>query len=766
MTAGPGVVRLPDHLVIALSPDANPTEHYAARALQEDLKTHFGAAAAITTDASPDSSPTFIVGRLGAHPLLDKHAGDFLRKALDGLPPAESYAVELTGEKTAPRALIAGKGAVGAMYGCFTVSQLIRRDAEGLTLPSPLRIEDYPVMIERGFTGAPRDVSEKSIQMMDCLARCRINACFYHIDGKGGQDSVPPEMREVLEECRKRGIAVYGQVQNWHTNAYLKRPLCPSNEQDVALIRRLFEELAQTGFDGLSFLFDDIGGWMPASVTHPRDCPKCREAFPDLGSAHVFWLRLMKEVAQKHGIQKLQMCPTPYEVFWSKAAEGQGYYPRFKEATDLSDLMMFFCPFAPEHVAEVEEAGLRNYVWWQNGVYAFSNRYGVWGGVNRVEWGWYGGDSPEIVKSVQTIPERTRRAWVCAGGDVTWAVWGNYAWNPGAYDPAQSELAVAEALFGSGAADLYGEAVSHIRRWANRLPTFDGAADEFERETARAQEALDRLRPIIDQTERPGLLPERDRRNYWWLLDKDLRLLCEAAYRPVFQVSRSPGADVPEVALLSRRSGMEVRYTLDGGAPSSASPIYTAPLPLTGVTTIRAQAFANGEPKGGPAQVTIHANAATGCPVRLATAYSPKYPAGGTQALTDGARGTSDWRAGNWQGYEGESLDAVIDLRRSLGIRAIRVAFLQDAGAWIFLPPRVEYAVSDDGVDFRVVAKIDNPIPAQRGGSFVEPFEAQIEETRARYLRVRADNIGVCPDWHGCAGCMAWLFVDEALVNP
>ena len=25
---------------------------------------------------------------------------------------------------------------------------------------------------------------------------------------------------------------------------------------------------------------------------------------------------------------------------------------------------------------------------------------------------------------------------------------------------------------------------------------------------------------------------------------------------------------------------------------------------------------------------------------------------------------------------------------------------------------------------------------------------------------------GESPDWHGCAGCMAWLFVDEALVNP
>jgi arylsulfatase A-like enzyme len=43
---------------------------------------------------------------------------------------------------------------------------------------------------------------------------------------------------------------------------------------------------------------------------------------------------------------------------------------------------------------------------------------------------------------------------------------------------------------------------------------------------------------------------------------------------------------------------------------------------------------------------------AVGKEVALKYFYSPKYPAGGETALTDGIRGTSDFRDGAWQGYE------------------------------------------------------------------------------------------------------------------
>jgi hypothetical protein len=34
-----------------------------------------------------------------------------------------------------------------------------------------------------------------------------------------------------------------------------------------------------------------------------------------------------------------------------------------------------------------------------------------------------------------------------------------------------------------------------------------------------------------------------------------------------------------------------------------------------------------------------------------------------------------------------------------------------------------------------------------------------------RYIKVRAKNIGACPDWHPGSGGKAWLFVDEIMVE-
>ena len=56
------------------------------------------------------------------------------------------------------------------------------------------------------------------------------------------------------------------------------------------------------------------------------------------------------------------------------------------------------------------------------------------------------------------------------------------------------------------------------------------------------------------------------------------------------------GAFVPPfaVTLSSATALATIRYTVDGSTPTPASPIYTAPIPLTDNTTIRAQAFKSG----------------------------------------------------------------------------------------------------------------------------------------------------------------------------
>ena len=65
-------------------------------------------------------------------------------------------------------------------------------------------------------------------------------------------------------------------------------------------------------------------------------------------------------------------------------------------------------------------------------------------------------------------------------------------------------------------------------------------------------------------------------------------------------------------------------------------------------------------------------------------------------------------------------------------------------------------------------------VQKSRADNTVRTYRAALREFAAyagslpasvQYLRVHAENVGQCPDWHGDAGDPAWLFVDEILVN-
>jgi len=150
-------------------------------------------------------------------------------------------------------------------------------------------------------------------------------------------------------------------------------------------------------------------------------------------------------------------------------------------------------------------------------------------------------------------------------------------------------------------------------------------------------------------------------------------------------------------------------------------------------------------------------------PVTLKTDFSPKYPAGGAAALTNGIKGSREWNC-NWLGFEKSDLDAVIDLGAVKPISMIKVDFIQDISSWIFLPKRVEYLVSQDGKNYKLAASIDNTVPENQEGVFIEPFNVDLPRTDARYIRVKADAVKVCPGWHIGAGGKAWIFVDEVMV--
>jgi hypothetical protein len=219
-----------------------------------------------------------------------------------------------------------------------------------------------------------------------------------------------------------------------------------------------------------------------------------------------------------------------------------------------------------------------------------------------------------------------------------------------------------------------------------------------------------------------------------------------------------------EVELGSLTSDATIHYTLDGSEPTDRSPIYEQPLRLKRSVTVKAFAVKEGwDPSF--VMTARFTKITHNRKIELNTAYSSQYSAGGDIALIDTIRGTDDFRTGTWQGYHGVDCDAVVDLGKRKSIKRIATGFLQDQNSWIFMPLEVEYSLSDNGKNFRVVGRVINDVPPEKEGAIRKDFSVSLKSTRARFVRVRAKNRKVCPPWHKGAGDKAWIFADEIVIE-
>jgi predicted alpha-1,2-mannosidase len=221
--------------------------------------------------------------------------------------------------------------------------------------------------------------------------------------------------------------------------------------------------------------------------------------------------------------------------------------------------------------------------------------------------------------------------------------------------------------------------------------------------------------------------------------------------------------DTTKISLGSIVDGSDVYYSTDGSRPDLTSPKYTEPFILDNSATIKAIAFKEGMPASKVLTAEFF-KIPVGRKITLNSKYENQYSAGGDLALIDFIRGSSNFRTGLWQGYQGADLDAVIDLGSIQLIGQIETGFLQDVGAWIFFPEKVDYSVSNDGKSFQHIGTIKNDVPQKDTEVQTKNFTLNLS-TKARFIRVVAKNTGVCPEWHWGAGQKAWIFADEIVIK-
>jgi predicted alpha-1,2-mannosidase len=228
---------------------------------------------------------------------------------------------------------------------------------------------------------------------------------------------------------------------------------------------------------------------------------------------------------------------------------------------------------------------------------------------------------------------------------------------------------------------------------------------------------------------------------------------------PVIESQSKAFKEKQTISLQSVKGGT-MMYTLDGSEPSKTSILYTKPFVIETSCTIKAKTFL--DTMNSETTVAAFFKAPNNYKVTLNCKYNRQYTAGGDDGIIDGIYGTTNWRKGDWQGYQGQDFNCVIDMGSPKIVKEISSNYLQDTQAWIVFPSVVEYYSSVDGINFTPLARQVNPVPANDYTVQLKKFDFNFEKpTKARYIKVIARNFGKLPEWHLGAGGEAFIFIDE-----
>jgi len=473
-----------------------PCIDYAARELAGDLEKRVGTEVTVR-DNCPTADAKFVI-EIKLEP-----------------SKSEGYRITSKVEDGAVRYIIAGNDPRGALYGAFTAGQVVEEASVALgrpAAPTRLAVFDYPAMETRllptQFYGLSADDPKRAekLAIFDWVARWRINATWI---GLGAPED---GLRRIAREADRRGIALFGVVgfrglvgARTDTKAF---GLCPSDPAALARVRGLFEKGARAGCRGFAFLFDDLSAKV---IAHHKNCPRCKGRFKSTAEWQLAFIKEAVEVARRYGVKKVVVCPTPYKRGAAEKFPDKDYFRVLCSPDFMKDVLVFHCDFFRENIRALERRGLRNYIWWNNGLWTTTHYFdGVYMGLPRLHNIWYGSRAglstvpepiPEAMAELKRLAGTARHVYPAPTGSFAGkALGGSLAWDPTwtVENETTVRRRIVEMLFGRPAWEPYSRWESNLLAWFGEARTHSISFDKTKAagHVAAAERALEELRAL------------------------------------------------------------------------------------------------------------------------------------------------------------------------------------------------------------------------------------------------------------------------------
>ena len=234
---------------------------------------------------------------------------------------------------------------------------------------------------------------------------------------------------------------------------------------------------------------------------------------------------------------------------------------------------------------------------------------------------------------------------------------------------------------------------------------------------------------------------------------------------PVIKVGKDIFKDTISVAFEIRFKGVNIFYTLDGTPPDSTSLKYSSPINLSQTAEIQAIAYKDGWYKSEISSQSIVRAKYQPSEIKLNIQPNEKYKANGPKSLINFKKGTTDFAAGEWLGYNGKHVSATLDLGKEEEISSVSVSALEATSSYIFYPKGLEILVSKDGKKFTSVGQKSIPTTAEPLPSEMKNFVLNFPKQNAKFIKVEIKSNLKNPEWHPAPGAPCWIFIDEIMIE-
>ena len=209
------------------------------------------------------------------------------------------------------------------------------------------------------------------------------------------------------------------------------------------------------------------------------------------------------------------------------------------------------------------------------------------------------------------------------------------------------------------------------------------------------------------------------------------------------------------VAATCIRPDVEVRYAVDNEL-SADSPLMSEPVAVEKSCNVKCATFKDGKQMGQTLSLDIEWN--------KATARAVSGDGGNLQLLTNGVRGRrhSDF---SWVQGRGKDMSFTVDLGETAEFKRVALGTIAYTDMCVAAPKSVTVLVSDDGVNYKKLARKNVPQKQYFSKPSVR-FDVVInKKASARYVRIEAEYPGAMPSSFPRADVPATMCFDEISIQ-